>query len=220
MNSLLSDEDKKKLSVDFDKALELGSKVDGKCGFLVDFGVYLLMQLKFTVTLEMPKMKQSDMRTVTTRELTANANERGNVLPDTNKNENKDDFRFINEVLSEVNVEEVGKKIPGNPEVLGKLLVKVMVGELAQEMVEKLVCRKPQQPKGKENFKNRTKEPWLIDEEKVVKADVIREEEVMVIKATVEAVRYNHEQEGTLYITSKLGLHVDFTMVSSKRFVD
>lgn len=43
MNILLSGEDNKKKAVDFDKAVELRSKVDGKCGDLVDVGVCFLM---------------------------------------------------------------------------------------------------------------------------------------------------------------------------------
>lgn len=61
------------------------------------------------------------------------------------------------QVLSKKNIIEVDKKILQDPEILGQLLTKVAVEKLTEKIVAKLVCRHPDQAKGKENLKGRSK---------------------------------------------------------------
>lgn len=187
------------LPFDLDKALQMGSH-GGDCKDLADFVVGELLQMKFTFTLGLPNMKQSDMKAVTSSEATPEANEQANKDPNVERNENKEGFTFMvtwwidvtiagynagkvklddfnftvsfkgfratfeglltflwEQVLSDKNMAEVGRKILTNPEVLGKLLTKVALEKLTDEIVERLLCRKPEQPKDKENLKERTK---------------------------------------------------------------
>lgn len=60
-------------------------------------------------------------------------------------------------MLSDKNMTEVGKKILQNHEILGKLLTKVAVEKLSEGIIKRLLCRKPKQPKDKENLKDRSK---------------------------------------------------------------
>ena len=61
------------------------------------------------------------------------------------------------QALSKKNMTEVSKKILQDPKILGQLFTKVAVEKLTDKIFGMLVCRHPDQPKGKENLKGRGK---------------------------------------------------------------
>lgn len=172
------------IQLDIDRAIELGSMADGGCGKLAKFVIGELVQMNFTFVLGLLPVKQKDMAErkngasgVATSEkpgfkftvkwsfsITVKGTSIGTdilleeftfVLPfDGFKPTVNGLLKYLwKSVLSDANLREIGLKLL-KPKVLGKLLMVMALDKLADELIDKLVCRKPE---GAENLKARSR---------------------------------------------------------------
>jgi hypothetical protein len=69
------------LQFDLKKALQMGFKSDSGCKELVGFVLDQLLEMKFTFSLGLPDMKQSDMKSVTSSQGSPEAEPRPTIIP-------------------------------------------------------------------------------------------------------------------------------------------
>lgn len=171
---------------DLDSALQLGSFKDKKCGDLAKLLGNLLLNMSFVFDFELPAMKQEDMEAQKQQQSSEAGKDSEfkfkvkwsidiKVLNEPVGNVALTDFDFSvsfknvkptvagffkflwDFITKEDTLREVGRKVLLDPVVLGKLIGKLAIEKLVDEVIEKLVCREPKSDKLDEEAKKRNR---------------------------------------------------------------